>query len=415
LIQSGNGILGIAIAALGGAAVGVDRQRAYRENEPGAIGGLRTFTLLGTVAGVCGFLISNAFITLGVVILASAAALVLIVRLGAGRIPRDATTEVAAIAVLVSGVTAGLGHLGIAAALYAWTLLLLIEKTWLHALVNRIGLIELEAAAQFAAMGLIVLPLLPSGDFGPRGILNLRSLWTLVLVFSGISFAGYLARKAVGAKIGWVLTGLIGGLISSTQVALSFSRDSRSQPESYVPLSGGVMAATSVSMLRVCILCLLLRPALAIATFVYVIAPLSIGVLFTAYSLRRTSSERASLEEKNPLRVLTAAYLALIFIAAQYLVTFARTWFGNAGMFGSAGLLGSVDIDALVASLAPMVRRGMETSEAARVIAVGILGNTAVKCAIALIWGKNEFRKSTTLGFVCILSGLALSLIFIRQ
>jgi hypothetical protein len=98
LIQSGHGILGIAIAALGGAAVGVDRQRAYRENEPGAIGGLRTFALLGTVAGVCGFLISNALITLGVVILASTAAMVLIVRLGAGRIPRDATTEVAAMA-----------------------------------------------------------------------------------------------------------------------------------------------------------------------------------------------------------------------------------------------------------------------------------------------------------------------------
>lgn len=98
LIQLGNGILGIAIAALGGAAVGVDRQRAYRENEPGAIGGLRTFALLGTVAGVCGFLISNALITLGVVILASTAAMVLIVRLGAGRIPRDATTEVAAMA-----------------------------------------------------------------------------------------------------------------------------------------------------------------------------------------------------------------------------------------------------------------------------------------------------------------------------
>lgn len=321
MIQSGNGILGIAIAALGGAAVGVDRQRAYRDNEPGAIGGLRTFTLIGTVAGVCGFLIANALIALGVVILASTAAMVLIVRLGAGRIPRDATTEVAAMAVLVSGVTAGLGHLGIAAALYAWTLLLLIEKSWLHALVNRIGLIELEAAAQFAAMGLIILPLLPSGDFGPRGILNLRSLWTLVLIFSGISFAGYLARKAMGAKIGWVVTGLIGGLISSTQVALSFSRDSRSHPESCVPLSGGVMAATSVPMFRVCILCLLLRPALAIATFVYVIAPLSIGVLFTVYSLRRPSSERASLEEKNPLRVLTAAYLALIFIAAQYLVT----------------------------------------------------------------------------------------------
>jgi uncharacterized membrane protein (DUF4010 family) len=415
VIQSGNGILGIAIAALGGAAIGVDRQRAYRENEPGAIGGLRTFTLLGTVAGACGFLIANALITLGVVILASTAAMVLIVRLGAGRIPRDATTELAAMVVIASGVTAGLGHLGIAAALYAWTLLLLIEKSWLYALVNRIGLIELEAAAQFAAMALIVLPLLPSGNLGPRGILNLRSLWTLVLVFSALSFVGYLARKTMGAKIGWVFTGLIGGLVSSTQVALSFSRDSRSHPEAYGPLSGGVIAATSVSMLRVCILCLLLRPALAIATFVYVIAPLSIGVLFTVYSLRRPSSERASLEEKNPLHVLTAAYLALIFIAAQYVVTFARAWLGNAGMFGSAGLVGSIDIDALVASLAPMVRQGMETSSVARVIAVGILGNTAMKFAIALIWGKNAFRKSTALGFACIFSGLALSLVFIHQ
>ena len=175
------------------------------------------------------------------------------------------------------------------------------------------------------------------------------------------------------------------------------------------------MAATSVSMLRVSILCLLLRPALAVAIFTYVIAPLVIGILFTVYSLRGSSNERASLEEKNPLRILSAAYLSLIFIAAQYLITFARVWFGNAGMFGSAALLGSVDIDAAVASLAPMVRQGMEPAEAARVITFGILGNTAVKCAMVLIWGKNAFRKSTVLGFVCMLTALALSLIFTRQ
>jgi uncharacterized membrane protein (DUF4010 family) len=159
----------------------------------------------------------------------------------------------------------------------------------------------------------------------------------------------------MGGKIGWVVTGLIGGLVSSTQVALSFSRDSRSHRDSSVPLSGGVLAATSVSMVRVCLLCLLLRPALAIATAAYVIAPFLVGVLFTVYSLRRPSNEHSSLAETNPLHVLTAAYLELIFIAAQYLVTFMRAWFGNPGMFGSAGLLGSVDIDAIV-PFAPAVR-----------------------------------------------------------
>jgi uncharacterized membrane protein (DUF4010 family) len=84
-------------------------------------------------------------------------------------------------------------------------------------------------------------------------------------------------------------------------------------------------------------------------------------------------------------------------------------------MFGSAGLLGSVDIDTLVASLSTLVRQGIETSEAARVIAVGLLVNTAVKCAIALIWGTNAFRKRTALGFACIFSGLALSFVFIHR
>ncbi len=340
--------------------------------------------------------------------------MVMIVRVSAGSISRDATTEIAALVVLASGVIAGIGYLGISAALYAWTVLLLIEKSWLHRLADRIGVIELEAAARFAAMALIVLPLLPSGSYGPRGVLNLRSVWILVLAFSVISFAGYLVRRVMGAKIGWVLTGLIGGMISSTQVALSFSRDSRDRPESHFPLFGGVMAATAVSMVRVCVLCLLLRPRLAIATLGYIAAPLLITVLFVLYSLRRPSGQSSFFEERNPLRVFAAVYLALIFVAAQYLTTFARAWFGNVGLIGSATVLGFFDIDALVASLAPMLRQGMQTAESARVLTFGILGNTAVKFAITLIWGKGIFRRNAALGFVCVLVGLGLSLFFIQ-
>ncbi|HTH53944.1 MAG TPA: DUF4010 domain-containing protein [Edaphobacter sp.] len=413
-MQSEAEIFGIAIAALGGAAVGVDRQRTYGQNEPGAIGGIRTFTLLGTVAGACGSLIANSLLPLAILFLIAAIAIVLVVRLSAGSIVRDATTEVAALAVLVSGVYAGLGHLGISAALYAWIVLLLIEKSGIHALVDRIGKVELEAAAQFAAMALIILPLLPNRTLGPHGILNLRSLWVLVLAFSGISFAGYLARKALGARTGWVVTGLIGGIVSSTQVTLSFSRDSHSYPEAHTPLFQGVMAATAVSMLRVCVLCLLLRPALAVATFAYVVAPLLIDIFFTLRGAREVSDKPATLVEKNPLRLVTALYLTLVFIGAQYLVTFARAWFGNVGMFGSGTLLGSFDIDSLLASLVPMLRQGLETAQAAKVLAFGILGNTVVKLIIALLWGRGSFRRRTALGLFATIAAQVLELIFIR-
>ena len=110
------------------------------------------------------------------------------------------------------------------------------------------------------------------------------------------------------------------------------------------------------------------------------------------------------------MRVITAAYLSLIFVATQYLVTFARAWLGNPGLIGSAALLGSFDIDALVASLAPMVRQGMLAAESARLLTFGILGNTAVKLAITLIWGKGAFRRNAALGFVFVLAGLMVSL-----
>lgn len=394
--------------------MGVDRQRAYRENEPGAVGGLRTFTLLGTVAGTCGFLIARQIVLPAAILLIGAVGMVLIVRLAAGKVGRDATTEMAAITVLVAGVTAGLGHQVIAAAIYAWTLLLLIEKASLHALVERIGAVELQAAAQFAALALIVLPLLPTRNFGPGGVLNLRSIWMLVLLFSGISFGGYLARKALGAGTGWVVTGMIGGLISSTQVAFSFARDSRTRPQSHLPLFGGAMAATSVSMLRVCAVCLLLRPAVAAAVLICVALPVLLGLAFAFYSQRHAQAESASIGERNPLNLFAAMYLSLILVAAQSLASVGRTLFGAAGLMGSAALLGSFDIDALVASVAPMMRQGMPTVEAARALTLGIIGNTAIKCVATILWGRGPFRRNCILGFSCILAGLALSVVFLQ-
>jgi uncharacterized membrane protein (DUF4010 family) len=403
----------VCIAALGGAAVGIDRQNAHREDEPGSIGGLRTFTLLGTIAGVCGFLIAKNYVAPATVILASAALVIVIVRLGAGRISRDATTEIAAIAVLVSGVAAGLGHLSMASALYAWTVLLLVEKSWLHAFAKRIGVVEFEAAAQFAAMALIVLPLIPSRNFGPGGVLNLRSVWILVLIFSGLSFAGYLARRALGNEAGWVATGMLGGVVSSTQVALAFSRESHSNPESQVPLFGGVMGASSVSFLRVCALCLLIDPELSKIVLAYVALPVLMGGVAALYGMRHHTKTTGSFKEKNPLRLTAALYLSLIFMGSQFLVSFTNSRFGAVGAFSSAGLLGSVDIDALVASLVPMVREGIQTHEAAKLLLLGLAGNNVVKLLVTLIWGSGVFRRYTALGFVVIVLALIGSFVVI--
>ena len=148
----------------------------------------------------------------------------------------DGTTEVAALVVMGAGVLGGLGELRLSAALTTLTVLLLVEKPRLHRLVDRIDETTLLAAARVAVMSVVVLPLLPEGSFGPAPGVRPRGLWILVMMFSGMSFAGYVAQRLAGAA-GYPITGLLGGLVSSTSVTLTFARLSRSQAGQASPLA----------------------------------------------------------------------------------------------------------------------------------------------------------------------------------
>ena len=191
---------GVVVAILGGAAVGVERQRSGHATGPDArLGGVRTFTLLGIVAGAAGWLTRHDFALPAGLIIAGAVGLIVAGYVRASTRDIDGTTEVAALVVLVAGVLGGLGELRLSAALTTITVLLLVEKPRLHSLVDRLDEITLLAAARFAVMSVVVLPLLPEGPFGPGPGVRPRELWMLVLLFSGMSFVGYFAQRLAGA------------------------------------------------------------------------------------------------------------------------------------------------------------------------------------------------------------------------
>ena len=242
------GLSGIIVSALGGAAIGVERQRSgHATGRHARLGGIRTFTLLGGVAGLAGRVSTLGLVGFAVVIVAGAVALVIAsyVAVAASRHEVDGTTEAAALVVITAGLLAGLGWLALASGIVAVTTLLLVEKSRLHALVRRIDNEELRAATRFGVMAIVILPLLPVGPFGPMGGIRPRELWLLVLFFTGLSFAGYFARRAMGAAHGYPLAGLLAGVISSTSATLTFARLSRSERPLSRPLAVGRVPAIS--------------------------------------------------------------------------------------------------------------------------------------------------------------------------
>lgn len=387
------------VAVLGGLAVGIEREWSGHATGPRArFAGVRTFTLLALVSGLSGWLWTAGLHGPAVIFLAGLGALVVVAYVAASRRDVDGTTEVAAFVVMVAAVLAGAGYDTLAAGIIAITVLLLVEKTRLHRFVSRLDREEVRAAARFAVMAAVILPLLPEGPFGPLGGLRPRLLWALVLFFSGLSFVGYIARRAGGPGRGYAIAGTLGGLLSSTSVTLTFARLSRSHHAAGRGLAAGVLGACVLLLPRVLVTTALLAPRMTAVLWPAFVLPAVIGIVLLLRGWRDAGTPGPIERDRNPLQVVAAVQMALLFQVVLYATAFASSTFGQAGIYGSAAVLGLVDMDALTISMAGLVTAGTGVDIAARAVTIGVLSNTCVKLGISLSIGRGRFRPLAAAG-----------------
>ncbi len=404
----------VGVAVLAGLAVGIEREWSGHATGPSArFAGARTFLLLGLIGGVGGWLATRGFPAFGMVLLAGGSALAVAAYvMAARRSPQDVegTTEVAALTVLALGAVAGLGAPLLTSAATSLLLLALAEKTRIHAVIERIGDRELGAALRFAVLALVVLPLLPAGPFGPYGSIRPRTLWSVVLFLSGITFAGYISRRALGAAAGYGLTGLLGGMVSSTAVILSFANQSRRDPSSSSALARGALGAAAVTIPRVIVILIALDLTLAQAAL-NSYAPmllLSLGVI--AIVLRRpgvpTSTEPP--DSRSPLRLGSAIRMALVLQGVLIAVPLAQQTWGVTGVLTSAAILGMTSTYALVVAMTTLSQDPGGTTLAMQALAIGITAGMILKLAVGLVAGSGAFRLRLAPGLLILAAAAVL-------
>jgi len=332
-------------------------------------------------------------------------------------IDRDGTTEVAAIVVVALGVFAGAVSWLIAAAAGSVVVLALNEKKRLHGAVSHLHPEELRAALQFAVLALVILPFLPKGPYLGWAAIRPQALWIIVLLFCALNFAGFLARKSAGERRGYLLTGLLGGVISSTAVTLGFARYSRQYPNGSAALAWGVIGACTVLVPRVLVISFVLNADVAIQLLPLLLPAGLIGAVVVAFAWRSKSEVPVvageqpmswlSGDEKNPLRLGVAIRLAVIFQLAMMAITFARQTWAVKGLYSTAVVLGLTDVDALTVSMSTPSSE-LLTTLAARAIAAGILANTVVKLAISVVVGAPRYRLIA--GAILVAMGAAIAI-----
>jgi uncharacterized membrane protein (DUF4010 family) len=394
------------VAALSGLAVGLEREWSGHAAGPLArFAGLRTFLLIGGLGGVSGWMVDSGATAVATVLLAAASALivaayVLAARPGGHTV--EATTEVAALLVLALGVLAGLGFLELASGATAIMVLALSEKERLRQFVKRIGERELRAGLQFAVLALVIMPLLPPGRYGPWGGIEPRGLWIIVLLFSALNFAGYLARKAVGAERGYGVTGLMGGLVSSTAVTFQFSRLSRTDRSLGTGLAVGVVGASTILLPRVMVISAILNADVGRALVPFVLPPFVLGAALLLFAVVRrwepAQEAKHADDLQNPLRLTSAIKMALAFQASLMLISYVSSTIGASGVLASAALLGLTDMDALTLSMSRLGTTPDLVRLSARAIAIGLLGNAALKITLVIGLGASRYRWLAAMG-----------------
>ena len=401
------GAISLAVAGLLGLAVGIEREWSGRTTGPDArFAGARTFLLLGLLGGTGGWLAQLAMVPLAAALLAGGAALAVVAyalaaRRGAASV--DGTTEAAAILVLGLGALAGLGELRLATGAAVVVVIALKEKQRVHALVAQLGEQELRSTVGFAAMSIIILPLLPDESYGPLGGVQPRALWIIVLIFTGLNFVGYLARRALGAARGYGVAGMLGGLVSSTAVTLEFSRRSHQEPALGAPLALGVVGACTVLLVRLITVTSVLNRDVAVELIPYLVPPLIVGGVFVAFGLTRAQHEKITAADvptgnESPLRLGSAIKMTVAFQLVLWAVAWVRAHYGQTEILASAALLGLTDMDALTVSMTKLGADAGMVSLAALAIAVGVVSNTALKLGLVLVLGSPRMRRFGGIG-----------------
>lgn len=410
------------VALLIGLLVGLQREYAHLQlqHEEKSFGGSRTFALLALSGCTAAFLSEQMDSTLVFVVIAAIiGGLIMIAYVATVREGKiGMTTEAAAVTTMLAGAICFWGELALAAALGVTMTVLLELKLQTKTLARNITQSDVYATLTFAVITLVILPVLPSRSFGPPpfDILVPYNIWLMVVFISGISFLGYLLIKIVGARRGVGLTGLLGGLASSTAVTLSFAQRSRDIKGLERPFAMAILLAWSVMFVRVMIEVVVINPPLFRIVWLPISAALAVSTIYCFYLYRIQTSGKQDEQDKfkNPFELGPALTFGLIYAVILLAANTAKLYFGSTGIYLSSVVSGLADVDAITLSLAELSQdpEELDLNTAARGIVLAAVSNTLVKGGIVLGMGSMMLRKVIMPGLIAIIA-TAIAVVFI--
>ena len=390
-----------------------------RERRPDASAGLRTFALvamlgclfalLGEKSGGPWLLVAGLLVISGSMIASNFSA-------QQEEQYRGFTSEAAIIITYGLGAAVWFGYSTLAVMVAITTTVLLYFKAELRQFSERTTPKDINSILQFAVLSLVILPILPSEDFGPYNAINPRQVWYMVVLISGLALAGYLALRIVGARHGAALLGIFGGLASSTATTMMFSRHARAHAHLIRMSAIVILIANIMVMIRIGIVAGIVAPTLIIPVATVFACGIVPGLALTLYSWRTlvAAGDLPMPEVKNPTELTTALSFGLLYAVVLLASAWLQDIAGNSGVFIVALVSGLTDADASVLSSLRMFNlQKLAGTDAVIAVTLALMANLVFKIGLVLSIGGAKLARHALPGLLAIGAGMAAGLMII--
>ncbi len=385
-----------------GILVGLQREYAYGGSDKELFAGVRTFaliSLLGCTGGVMADELGTPWGLIGLLI--PMGALIVVAHLVSAwqRGGVGLTTEIAALLTFSAGALCYWEYLALAAAVGVLTTVLLSVKPEMHAFAQRITREDIYATLKFAVITVVVLPVLPNTGYGPPplDVVNPYEIWLMVVLISAISFLAYVLIKLIGPRQGISLTGVLGGMMASTPLTLSFSRRSHDEEELCRPLAMAISVAWAMTFVRVLVEVAALNTELLSKVWLPLISSSVVGFAYGAYlHVAKPGLDEEEIEFSNPFELGTALRFGLLYAVVLTVSKAAEVYVGDAGVYVTSFLSGLQGVNAVTLSLARLsgFDGGLSLITGARGVVIAVMANTLAKGGIVLSIGSQELRRA---------------------
>jgi uncharacterized membrane protein (DUF4010 family) len=329
---------------------------------------------------------------------------------------RGFTSEAAIIITYGLGAAVWFGYATLAVMLAIATTVLLYFKAELRNISEKMTPKDINSILQFAVLSLVILPILPSQDYGPYNALNPRQIWWMVVLISGLALSGYLALRIVGARHGAALLGIFGGLASSTATTMMFSRHARELGHLVRMAAIVILIANVMVMIRLGLVSSVVAPALITQIAIVFACGIVPGVVMSLYGWKilNAAGELPMPEVKNPTELRTAISFGLLYAVVLLASAWLQDIAGNKGLYIVALASGLTDADASVLSTLRMFNlEKISSGEAVIAVTLALMANLAFKIGLVITIGGGKLARHALPGLFAIGAGLVTGLLLV--